>query len=183
MPGVMAGCFLAANYAVSGASCCSFPARGGGGESGGYGNMSSANSPSQPQPRWRVEDEQLLRGQGRFINDAPLPGQVYGCFVRSTHAHAKIRNIDIAAARAADGVVAVLTAADMKAAGVGPVLRHPPMTGRNGAALIEPHRPALAADRVMHIGEPVALVVATTAAQAQDAAERVHVDYEELRPV
>ena len=132
--------------------------------------MTSANS---RQPPWRVEDEQLLRGQGRFIDDAPLPGQVYGCFARSTHAHGKIRNIDIAAARAADGVLAVLTAADMKAAGVGPILRHPPMTGRNGAALIEPARPALAGDRVMHIGEPVALVVATSAALAQDAAERV----------
>jgi aerobic carbon-monoxide dehydrogenase large subunit len=142
--------------------------------------MTSANS---RRPPWRVEDEQLLRGQGRFIDDAPLPGRVYGCFVRSTHAHGKIRHIDIAAARAADGVLAVLTAADMKAAGVGAILRHPPMTGRDGAALIEPPRPALAGDRVMHIGEPVALVVATSAALAQDAAERVNVDYEELRPV
>ncbi len=145
--------------------------------------MTSANNPARRQPPWRVEDEQLLRGQGRFIDDAPLPGQVYGCFVRSTHAHGKIRNIDIAAARAADGVLAVLTAADMKAAGVGPILRHPPMTGRNGAALIEPPRPALAADRVMHVGEPLALVVATSAALAQDAAERVNVDYEELGAV
>src|SRR5229473_1810196 len=145
--------------------------------------MTSANNPARRQPPWRVEDEQFLRGQGRFIDDVPLPGQVYGCFVRSTHAHGKIRNIDIAAARAADGVLAVLTVADMKAAGVGPTLRHPPMTGRNGAALIEPPRPALAADRVMHVGEPLALVVATSAALAQDAAERVDVDYEELDAV
>ena len=145
--------------------------------------MTSANNPARRQPPWRVEDEQFLRGQGRFIDDVPLPGQVYGCFVRSTHAHGKIRNIDIAAARAADGVLAVLTVADMKAAGVGPTLRHPPMTGRNGAALIEPPRPALAADRVMHVGEPLALVVATSAALAQDAAERVNVDYEELGAV
>src|SRR6266566_6989680 len=145
--------------------------------------MTSANSPARRQPPGRVEDEQLLRGQGRFIDDAPLPGQVYGCFVRSTHAHGKIRNIDAAAARVADGVLEVLTAADMKIAGVGPILRHPPMAGRNGAALIEPPRPALAADRVMHVGEPVALVVATSAALAQDAAERVNVDYEELKPV
>src|SRR5262245_64567933 len=121
--------------------------------------MTSANSPARRQPPWRVEDEQLLRGQGRFINDAPLPGQVYGCFVRSTHAHGKIRNIDVAAARATDGVLAVLTAADMRTAGVGPILRHPPMTGRDGAALVEPPRPALAGDRVMHVGEAVALVV------------------------
>src|SRR5215467_295695 len=145
--------------------------------------MTSANSPARRQPHWRVEDEQLLRGQGRFVDDAPLAGQVYGCFVRSTHAHGKIRNIDVAAARAGDGVLAVLTAADMKAAGVGATLRHPPMTGRNGAPLIEPARPALAGDRVMHVGEPVALVVAASLAQAQDAAERVNVDYEALSAV
>jgi carbon-monoxide dehydrogenase large subunit len=145
--------------------------------------MTSPNSPARRQPLWRVEDEELLRGQGRFIDDAPLPGQVYGCFVRSNHAHGKIRNIDIAAARAADGILAVLTAADMKAAGVGPILRHPPMAGRDGAALVEPPRPALAGDRVMHVGEPVALVVATSAALAQDAAERVGIVYEELVPV
>ncbi len=149
----------------------------------GYRHMISANIPAGGQPPWRVEDEQLLRGQGRFIEDAPLPGQVYGCFVRSTHAHGKIRNIDTAAARAADGVLAVLTAADMKAAGVGPISRHPPMTGRNGAPLAEPPRPALAHERVVHVGEPVALVVAISAALAQDAAERVNVDYEELKPV
>jgi aerobic carbon-monoxide dehydrogenase large subunit len=143
--------------------------------------MTHANT--RGRPPWRVEDEPLLRGQGRFVDDAPLPGQLYGCFLRSTHAHGKIRNIDIAAARAADGVLAVLTAADMKAGGVGPVLRHPPVTGRRGAALVEPPRPALAAERVMHVGEPLALVVATSAALAQDAAERITVDYEELRPV
>src|SRR5260370_37248577 len=121
--------------------------------------MTSANS---HRPPWRVEDEQLLRGRGRFIDDAPLADQVYGCFVRSTHAHGKIGNIDIAAARVADGVLAVLTAADMKAAGVGAILRHPPMTGRNGAALIQPPRPALAGDRVMHIGNTLALGVATS---------------------
>src|SRR5712692_7478376 len=98
--------------------------------------MTSANSPARRQPPWRVEDEQLLRGQGRFIDDAPLPGQVYGCFVRSIHAHGKIRNIDVAAARAGDGVWAVLTVADMNTAGGGPILRHPPMTGHNGAVLI-----------------------------------------------
>src|SRR5215475_2638577 len=129
--------------------------------------MTHANTPGG-RPPWRVEDEALLRGQGRFIDDAPLPGQLYGCFARSAHAHGKIRNIDIAAARGVNGVLAVLTAADMKAGGVGPVLRHPPVTGRRGAALVEPPRPALAAERVMHVGEPLALVVATSAAHAQD---------------
>jgi carbon-monoxide dehydrogenase large subunit len=142
--------------------------------------MTSANSQPALHVTWRVEDEPLLRGRGRFIDDAPLPDQAYGCFVRSPHAHGTIRGIDIAAARAADGVLAVLTAADMEAAGVGAITRHFPMTGRDGRALIEPIRPALAGERVMHVGQPVALVVATSAALAQDAAERVVVDYEEL---
>src|SRR5882724_8424926 len=101
--------------------------------------MSGTDGPADRKRLLRVEDELLLRGRGRFIDDAPLPGQVYGCFVRSPHAHAKIRGIDVNEARAAAGVLAVLTAADMK--GVGPITRHPPMTGRNGAALIEPPRP------------------------------------------
>jgi aerobic carbon-monoxide dehydrogenase large subunit len=138
---------------------------------------------SSRQPPGRVEDEPLLRGQGRFIDDTPLRGQVYGCFVRSTHAHGKIRNIDISAACAVEGVLAVFTAADLKNAGVGPILRHPPIAGRDGAALVEPPRPALAGERVMHVGEPVALVVATSAALAQDAAEHVDVAYEELAPI
>ena len=142
--------------------------------------MSSANRPASDPTLGRVEDEPLLRGRGRFIDDVPLPGQVYGCFVRSTHAHAKIRGIDITSAQAADGVLAVLTAADMNRVGVGQITRHPPIAGRNGAVLIEPPRPALAGDRVMHVGEPVALVVATSTALAQDAAERVNVTYEEL---
>jgi aerobic carbon-monoxide dehydrogenase large subunit len=140
----------------------------------------SANSPGGEKPLRRVEDEQLLRGRGRFIDDAPLPRQAYGCFVRSPHAHAKIRSIETAGARDADGVLAVLTAADTKRAGVTRITRHPPIAGRGGAALIEPPRPALADDRVVHVGEPVALVVATSAALAQDAAERVSIDYEEL---
>src|ERR1700728_1105633 len=77
----------------------------------------------------------------------------------------------------ADGVLAVLTAADMKAAGVGTIHAHFPMVGRGGGKLIDPVRPALADDRAMHVGQPVALVVATTAALAQDAAELVSIDY------
>ncbi len=143
--------------------------------------MTSANSQPTSHVAWRVEDEPLLRGRGRFIDDAPLPDQIYGHFVRSPHAHGRIRSIDIEAARAAEGVVAVLTAADMAAAGAaGPITRHFPMTGRDGKALIEPVRAALAGERVMHVGQPVALVVATSAALAQDAAERVVIDYEEL---
>jgi carbon-monoxide dehydrogenase large subunit len=142
--------------------------------------MTSANGQPDWRPTWRVEDEPLLRGRGRFIDDAPLPDQAYGCFVRSPHAHGKIRSIDAAAARGAEGVLAVLTAADMAAAGAGALPRHFPISGRGGKALIEPPRPALAGERVMHVGQAVALVVATSAALAQDAAERIVIDYEEL---
>ena len=134
-------------------------------------------------PFSRVEDDQLLRGHGRFVDDEHLAGAAHGWFVRSPHAHAKIRSIDTTAARAAEGVIAVLTAADLKAAGVGNVSAHFPMVGRGGAKIVIPMRPALADDRVMHNGQTVALVVATTAALAQDAGELVEVDYEELPTV
>jgi aerobic carbon-monoxide dehydrogenase large subunit len=131
----------------------------------------------------RVEDDALIRGRGRFVEDAPQPNQAYGVFVRSPHAHARIRAIDVAAARAAKGVAAVLTHKEIEAAGVGSTSLHPPLVGRNGAKLIVPFRPALAVDRVMHVGQPVALVVAESIALAQDAAEQVAVDYEELDAV
>ena len=121
----------------------------------------------------RVEDDALVRGLGRFVDDAPQPNQAYAAFVRSPHAHARIRSIDVAAARAAKGVVAVLTHKDIEAAGVGSTSLHPPLNGRNGTKLIVPFRPALAGERVLHVGQPVALVVAESAALAQDAAELV----------
>ncbi len=131
----------------------------------------------------RVEDDPLVRGRGRFVDDAEPQGRVHGFFVRSPHAFARIVKIDTDAARKERGVIAVFTGADMKAAGVGNVSAHPPMTGRGGAKLVLPMRPALAEDRVMHVGQAVALVVANSAADAQDAGEKVVVDYEELDPV
>ena len=131
----------------------------------------------------RVEDDALLRGRGRFVDDAPKENQTYGVFVRSPYAHARITSIDIDAARGAQGVVAVLTHRDLDAAGVGSCSVHPPLAGRNGAKLILPFRPTLARDRVMHVGQPVVLVVAGTLAAAQDAAELVAVDYQELDAV
>ncbi|MGA2565457.1 MAG: xanthine dehydrogenase family protein molybdopterin-binding subunit, partial [Pseudolabrys sp.] len=107
----------------------------------------------------------------------------YAAFVRSPHAHARVLAVRTDAARAAKQVLAVLTAADMKAAGVTSVSRHPPVVGRGGAKMIMPFRPALAGDKVMHGGDPVAMVVAETRAAAQDAAELVAVDYEELPAV
>ena len=130
---------------------------------------------------FRVEDDPLVRGLGRYAADVPMPNQAYAYFVRSPHAFARIVRIDTEAARAAKGVVGLLTAKDMD--GVGNVGRHPPVPGRNGTKLVMPIRPALAGERVMHIGEPVAMVVAETQQAAQDAAELVTVEYEELTPV
>ena len=129
----------------------------------------------------RVEDNVLVRGRGRYMADAPLPNQAYAHFVRSPHAAAKIVKVDTAAAEKAPGVIGVLTAKDMT--GVGSLGRHPPVAGRAGKTLINPHRPALAGERAVHIGEPVAMVVAESAAAAHDAAELVVVDYEETTPV
>jgi len=128
----------------------------------------------------RVEDAALVQGLGRFVEDAPQENQAHAVFVRSPHAHARITSIDTSAARAAPGVVAVLTHKELEAAGVGSTSLHPPLAGRNGAKLIVPFRPALAGERVLHAGQPVALVVADSIAQAQDAAELVAVDYEAL---
>jgi carbon-monoxide dehydrogenase large subunit len=144
-------------------------------------NTTTAARSTRREPR--IEDDYLVRGAGHFVDDHSESGQAYAAFVRSPHAHARIRSIDIAEARRADGVVAVLTGEDMVAAGVGNVGRHAPLSGRGGKKLIMPTRPALARERVMHICEPVAMVIAETALAAQDAAERVTVDYEEMKAV
>ena len=129
----------------------------------------------------RVEDDVLVRGYGRYVADAPEPNQAYAFFVRSPHAFARIVSVDSGAAMARPGVIAVLTAKDME--GIGNIARHPPLPGRNGSKLIVTNRPALAKDRVMHVGEAVAMVVAERAMVAQDAAEFVNVEYEALTPV
>ena len=134
---------------------------------------------AQHQPR--LEDDPLVRGLGRYAADAPLTGQTYAYFVRSSHAFADIRSIDTEAAKAVPGVLAVLTAADME--GIGNISQHPPLAGRGGQKLIIPHRPALAGKTVRHVGEAVAVVVAETLTAAQDGAEAVVVDYEERTPV
>ncbi len=131
----------------------------------------------------RVEDDALVRGNGRFMDDPRLPNQAYAAFVRSPHAHARVLAVRTDAARAAKQVLAVLTAEDIKAAGIAGISRHPPVQGRGGAKMVMPFRPALAGDKVMHAGDPVAMVVAETRAAAQDAAELVQVDYEELPAV
>jgi aerobic carbon-monoxide dehydrogenase large subunit len=141
--------------------------------------MTSAQEPFSG----RVEDAELLTGQGRYVGDIRLPGLSVATFVRSPHANARIRSVDLAAARRAPGVLAVLTGADMEAAGVRNISRPPPQKGRGGASLVVPARPALAHMHVRHVGDPVVLVVAESRAQALDAAELISVDYEELPAV
>jgi carbon-monoxide dehydrogenase large subunit len=126
----------------------------------------------------RVEDNALVRGAGRFVDDAPMPGALHAHFLRSPHAHAKILSVDIAEARKAPGVKAVMTAADMTAANVTSVARHVALP-----KLVMPLRPPLADGRVLHVGQPVAAVIAETARQARDAAEMIAVDYEVLPSV
>ena len=131
----------------------------------------------------RVEDDALLRGEGHFGDDVKAAGALAAAFVRSPHACAKVGAIDTSAAKKAKGVVAVLTGADLADAHYHSLSHGHPMPGRGGQLPVSPHRPALADSRVMHVGEPVAMVVAATPAQAQDAADLISVVYEEMTPV
>jgi aerobic carbon-monoxide dehydrogenase large subunit len=130
----------------------------------------------------RFEDPRLLKGGGRYVGDMALPGTVFGYVLRSPHAHARIRSIDTAKAKAAPGVLAVLTGADWQASGWGDL----PVPGglkRRDGSVFQPPYPALVADRVRWVGDYVAFVVAETYLQALDAAELIAVDYEPLPAV
>jgi carbon-monoxide dehydrogenase large subunit len=131
----------------------------------------------------RVEDDALLRGQGRFGDDVKPDGALAAAFVRSPHGFAKIDRIDTAEAKTMKGVVAVLTAADLEAAHYHSISHGHDIPGRGGKMPFSPHRPSLASERVMHVGEPVAIVVAQSAAAAQDAADKIVVDYTPLDAV
>ena len=131
----------------------------------------------------RFEDPRLVQGGGRYVDDIKLPGMVHGVVVRSPHAHAKIVSIDTAAAKAAPGVLAVLTAADVKAAGWLDIPVPGGLKRRDGSPMYKPRYPILAETHVRWVGDYVAFVVAETVAQAMDAAELVAVDYEELPAV
>ena len=135
------------------------------------------------QPVLRFEDPRLLRGQGRYINDVNLPGQAYAVFVRSPHAHAKIKSIDVEEAKKAPGVVAVLTGHDVAADGLGMPKANMPRKRPDGKPMFAPQRPPLVTDRVRYVGDPVVMVVADTLAEAKDAAELVTIDYDPLRSV
>jgi carbon-monoxide dehydrogenase large subunit len=135
------------------------------------------------QPVPRTEDPVLLRGEGRYTDDLNLPGQASAVVVRSRVAHGVLRGVDADAARAMPGVLAVLTGADLDAAGIGRMPNHVFGQNRDGAPWPHPRQLALATDRVRYVGDPVAFVVAETVAHAKDAAEAVVAEVEELPAV
>ncbi|MGE5767889.1 MAG: xanthine dehydrogenase family protein molybdopterin-binding subunit, partial [Bacteroidota bacterium] len=128
----------------------------------------------------RKEDFRFLTGQGRYTDDIERPGQVHAYFVRSPHAHARIKRVDTAAAAKAPGVLAVFTGADMAADKVGSLPCGWTVTDRHGSAHKAPPHFPLARDKVRYVGDHVAVVIAETYAQAREAGEQVTVDYEEL---
>jgi aerobic carbon-monoxide dehydrogenase large subunit len=135
------------------------------------------------QPVPRAEDPVLLRGTGHYADDINLPGQAYAVMLRSAVAHGLIRGIDTAAARAMPGVLAVYTAADLGAAGVGPLPPRQVMNNRDGTPMLTPTHHALPGEKVRYVGESIAAVVAETLALAKDAAEAVLVDIDPLPAV
>jgi len=135
------------------------------------------------QPATRIEDTRLTTGQGSYIEDLSLEGQAYAIFVRSPHAHALIKKIDIDDARALPGVLAIYTVEDLKADDIGNVPCGAPAMNKDGTPCVMPPRPALAEGKVRHVGDAVAVVIAETIEQARDAAEQVLIDYELLEAV
>jgi len=140
------------------------------------------------QPMPRTEDARLITGQGQFSDDFSYPGQIYAAMVRSLHPHARIVHIDKSAALAMPGVLGVFTGSDCLADGLKPIQHDPlpktrddmKLTGPGGATIFQGPHLLLPTDKARHVGEPVAMVVAETCAQAMDAAEAVEVVYEEL---
>src|SRR5438034_4225701 len=135
------------------------------------------------QPVPRSEDPVLLRGEGHYSDDFNLPGQAYAVIVRSPMAHGLIHKIETSVARAMPGVLAVHTAADLEKGGIGPLPARQVMNNRDGTPMLQPVRHALATDKVRHVGEAVAAVIAETVAAAKDAAEAVVVDIDPLPAV
>jgi len=135
------------------------------------------------QPVTRLEDARLLKGIGHYQDDTNLPGELHTVFLRSPHAHARIRAIDTAAAAVAPGVRAIYTGADYAAERLAMPKAAMPRKKADGSPMFAPQRPALVVDRARYVGDPVAMVIAETVAQAKDAAELVAVYYEPLPAV
>ena len=138
------------------------------------------NAPYIGQSIKRKEDQRFLTGEGTYTDDVSVAGQTQAYFLRSPHAHAKIRGIDLAKAKAAPGVVAIFTGEDLAAAKVGSLPCGWLITDVNGQPMKEPPHPPLAQGKVRHVGDQVAVVIAETLNLAKDAAGLIEVDYEVL---
>jgi len=131
----------------------------------------------------RKEDQRFITGKGHYTADVNRPGQTHACFVRSPHAHARIKGVDATAARKMPGVLAVLTGADLAGDKLGNLICGWTIHSKDGSAMKMAPHPALAHAKACHVGDPVAVVIAETLAQAKDAAEKVNIDYEVLPAV
>src|SRR3954471_19470446 len=131
----------------------------------------------------RREDARFITGRGAYVDDLPFEGLTRAVFVRSPHAHARLRSIDTKAAKQAPGVLAVLTAADVAADGLKALRPYAEANVQTGERFLFNEQPLLAVDKVRFMGETVAMVVAETLAQAMDAAELVEIEYEALPAV
>src|ERR1700730_7706043 len=134
-------------------------------------------------PVRRKEDHRFITGRAHYTDDITRPGQAYVFVLRSPHAHAKIKGIDTAAARAMPGVLAVLTGADLAADKIGSLICGWMITCKDGSPMKMAPHPAIAHGKANFVGDPVAVIIAETLAQAMDAAEKVEVDYELLPAV
>jgi aerobic carbon-monoxide dehydrogenase large subunit len=141
--------------------------------------------PASPlgQPVRRLEDIRFLTGRGRYVDDIVPHGAAYAVFCRSDHAHARLARIDTSEARQMPGVLAVLTGSDWAEAGLGRFEVWSPVRSRDGSTAEPKTQPILATESVHYVGQPIALVIAESLPQAQDAAERVEIDYVSLEPV
>ncbi len=131
----------------------------------------------------RIEDRRLITGKGRFADDMADPSAVHAFFLRSTTASARLIGLNTEDAATMPGVIAILTAADIAADGIGPVNAPMKLKGPDDREWLATGRPLLVADRIRHVGEPLAMIVAQTREQAMDAAEAIEVDLEDLGAV
>ena len=131
----------------------------------------------------RVEDNRLLKGEGRYTDDFNMPNQTFAVYVRSPHAHANLVSVDISAAKAMDGVINVFTGKDIKDAGIVGSICGWQVDFKNGDTMKEPGHPILADGKVRHVGDAVALVIAEDIGKAKDAAGAVEVNYEVLEAI
>jgi aerobic carbon-monoxide dehydrogenase large subunit len=135
------------------------------------------------QPVLRKEDDTLVRGKGKYTDDLNLPRQAHAVIVRSTHPHGVLKQIDTTEAKAMPGVLGIWTGEDMVAAGYGNFVSRMPLKSKDGSALLQSNKPILAVGKVRFVGDPIAVVVAETLAQAKDAAEAVALDIDSLPAV